>query len=153
MATTTAGRVLLKFFIPHEFHELVDNAVLDSKGISKLFAAIAEKAPQQYSKIASDLTRLGFEIATRQGTSITLKDLVSPIDKHKLWNDFETFKDHIEKGNDSKALKDKKIFEKYNDMMSGIEKDILAKGLSDNKSLAKIILAGLAVLRRNIEVL
>jgi hypothetical protein len=142
MATTTAGRVLLKFFTPHEFHDLVDSAVLDSKGISKLFASIAEKAPQQYSKIASDLTRLGFEIATRQGTSITLKDLVSPIDKTKLWNDFEDFKGKVESGNDSKALKDKKIFEKYNDMMSGIEKEILAKGLQENKSLAKIILAG-----------
>lgn len=142
MATTTAGRVLLKFFVPHEFHDLIDGTILDSKGISKLFAALAERSPQQYSKIASELTRLGFEIATRQGTSITLKDLVSPIDKTKLWNEFEDFKGKIESGNDSKALKDKKIFERYNDMMSGIEKDILAKGLQENKSLAKIILAG-----------
>lgn len=142
MATTTAGRVLLKFFIPAQFHNLIDGIILDKKGISKLFAGLAEHAPEQYSKIVSDLTRLGFEIATRQGTSITLKDLVSPINKDKLWDKFETFKTKVEATNDSRALKDKQIFEHYNDMMSGIEKDILAVGLRDNKSLAKIILAG-----------
>jgi DNA-directed RNA polymerase subunit beta' len=142
MATTTTGRVLLKFFVPHQFHDQIDSAILDSKGISKLFAHIAEKEPDHYSKIASDLTRLGFEIATRQGTSITLKDLVSPVDKNKLWDEFESFKDKVEAGTDSKALKEKKIFDRYNEMMSGIEKDILDKGLKENKSLAKIILAG-----------
>ena len=142
MATTTVGQVLLKFFIPAQFHNLVEGVVLDKKGIGKLFADLAEKAPDQYSKIVSDLTRLGFEIATRQGTSITLKDLVSPIDKDKLWADFEKFTEQVEKTNDSRAVKDKKIFDHYNSMMSDIEKDILAKGLSDNRSLAKIILAG-----------
>ena len=142
MATTTVGQVLLRFFIPTQFHGLVDGVILDSKGITKLFAELAEKTPDTYSKIVSDLTRLGFEIATRQGTSITLKDLVSPIDKDKLWKDFEKFKDKVEASDDLKSSKDKQIFDKYNEMMSSIEKDILAKGLKDNKSLAKIILAG-----------
>jgi DNA-directed RNA polymerase subunit beta' len=142
MATTTVGRVLLKFYVPQQFHGLVDDAILDSKGIFKLFSELAEKAPTEYSRIASDLTRLGFEIATRQGTSITLKDLVSPVNKDKLWDDFEKFKTKVEATDDSKASKDNQIFNKYNNMMSDIEKDILAKGLKDNKSLAKIILAG-----------
>lgn len=142
MATTTAGRVLLKFFLPPQYHHLINDTILDKKGISKLFAELAEKSPDQYSKIVSDLTKLGFEIATRQGTSITLKDLVSPIDKDKVWHEFETFQHKTEAGNDSRALKDKKVFDKYNDMMTGIEKDILNKGLQENKSLAKIILAG-----------
>jgi DNA-directed RNA polymerase beta' subunit len=142
MATTTVGQVLLKFFLPAQFHHLVDNTVLDKKGISKLFGELADKAPDQYSKIVSDLTRLGFEISTQQGTSITLKDLVSPINKDKLWNEFEDFKSKVEKTDDHKSVKDQKIFDRYNDMMSGIEKDILAKGLSENKSLAKIVLAG-----------
>jgi len=142
MATTTVGRVLLKFFLPSQFHHLVEDTILDKKGITKLFAALAEKSPDHYSKVVSDLTRLGFEIATRQGSSITLKDLVSPIDKNKLWDEFDKHKDTVEKSNDSKALKDKKIFDYYNSMMSNIEKDILDKGLKDNKSLAKIILAG-----------
>lgn len=142
MATTTVGQVLLKFFIPAQFHSLVSDTILDKKGIGKLFADLAEKAPEQYSKIVSDLTRLGFEISTRQGTSITLKDLVSPIDKDKLWDDFDKYSEEVEKSKDSKAVKDKKIFEKYNLMMSNVEKEILDKGLNENKSLAKIILAG-----------
>jgi DNA-directed RNA polymerase subunit beta' len=142
MATTTVGRVLLKFFTPPQFHSLIDGLVLDKKGISKLFAEIAEKAPDEYSKIASELTRLGFEIATRQGTSITLKDLISPIDKEKVWKDFESYKEKIEASSDTQQVKEHKIFDKYNQMMSDIEKDILDKGLTENKSLAKIILAG-----------
>ena len=142
MAVTTTGQVLLKFFLPQQFHNLVQDVLLDKKGISKLFAELADKAPEEYSKIVSDLTRLGFEIATRQGTSITLKDLVSPINKDKEWDEFEKFKDDVENSNDSKTIKDNKIFNKYNDMMSSIEKDLLNKGLADNKSLAKIIMAG-----------
>jgi DNA-directed RNA polymerase subunit beta' len=142
MASYTVGQVLLKFFTPEQFHNLVDGTLLDSKGIGKLFAELADKSPDQYQKVVSDLTRLGFEISTRQGTSITLKDLVSPVDKDKLWDDFEKFKDSVEKSDDSKSVKDKKIFDRYNEMMTNLEKDILAKGLSSNKSLAKIVLAG-----------
>ena len=137
-----SGRVLLKFFIPQQFHNLVEDAVLDQKGISKLFAELADKAPDQYNKIVSDLTKLGFEIATRQGTSLTLKDLVSPVDKDKLWDGFEDYKNEVEKTKDTQAVKDKKIFDHYNQMMSDVEKDILDKGLKENRSLAKIILAG-----------
>jgi DNA-directed RNA polymerase subunit beta' len=142
MATTTVGRVVLKFFTPPQFHHLIEDAVLDKKGIAKLFAELAEKAPNEYSRIVSDLTRAGFEIATRQGTSLTLSDLVSPIDKDKLWDEFENFKTSVEAGKEHKSVKDQKIFEKYNTMMANIEKDILAKGLANNQSLAKIVLAG-----------
>jgi len=134
MATTTVGQVMLKFFIPTQFHHLVDNTLLDKKGIAKLFAELSEKAPGEYAKIVSDLTRLGFEVATRQGTSLTLKDLVSPIDKDKLWNKFEAFKDSVEAGKESKSVKDNKIFDHYNDMMQNIEKDILAIGIKEKKS-------------------
>lgn len=142
MATTTVGKVLLKFFTPQQYHNLIDETVLDKKGIAKLFEQLAHKSPEQYSKIVSDLTRLGFEIATRQGTSLTLKDLVSPVDKNKLWDEFENYKEEVEAGNDQKNVKDQKIFDRYNSMMGQIETDILAKGLAENKSLAKIILAG-----------
>lgn len=142
MATTTVGKVLLKFFTPQQYHNLIDETVLDKKGIAKLFEQLAHNSPEQYSKIASDLTRLGFEISTRQGTSLTLKDLVSPVDKNKLWDEFDKYKEEVEAGNDQKNLKDQKIFDRYNSMMGQIEKDILTKGLAENKSLAKIILAG-----------
>lgn len=142
MPTTTVGKVLLSFFIPTQFHNLIDGVLLDKKGIFKLFDELAQKAPDQYAKIVSDLTKIGFEVATRQGTSLTLKDLVSPIDKDKLWEGFDKFNNTVEKGKDSRAVKNQKIFDNYNSMMSGVEDEIMSKGLSENKSLAKIILAG-----------
>jgi DNA-directed RNA polymerase subunit beta' len=142
MAVTTVGRILLKEYTPKHLHHLIDTEVLDKKGITTLFAKLVELEPNNYSKIASDLTRLGFEVSTRQGTSITLKDLVSPIDKDKVYDKFEQFKEKVEKSNDPLNIKQQRIFDKYNTMMEDINKSILDEGLKSNKSLAKIILAG-----------
>lgn len=142
MAVTTVGRILLKEYIPKKLHHLVDNVILDKKGIAALFSKLVEEEPNEYSKIVSELTRLGFEISTRQGTSITLKDLVSPIDKNKVYEEFEDFKEKVEKSDDSRDIKNQKIFDKYNSLMTSVDKQILEEGLKNNKSLAKIILAG-----------
>jgi DNA-directed RNA polymerase subunit beta' len=142
MATTTVGRLLLKEYTPKHLHHLIDNEVLDKKGITTLFSKLVELEPTSYSKIVSDLTRLGFEVATRQGTSITLKDLVSPIDKDKIYEKFEEFKTRVEESDDAENVKQQRVFDKYNNMMEEINKSILDEGLKSNKSLAKIILAG-----------
>lgn len=142
MAITTVGRILLKEYTPKHLHHLIDTEVLDKKGITVLFSKLVELEPENYSKIVSDLTRLGFEISTRQGTSITLKDLVSPIDKDKIYEKFEEFKSKVEESDDAENIKQQRIFDKYNNMMEEINKSILDEGLKSNKSLAKIILAG-----------
>ncbi len=142
MESTTVGRILLKEYTPKHLHHLIENTVLDKKGIYALFNKLVELEPHNYSKIASDLTRLGFEIATRQGTSITLKDLVSPVDTKKIYNKFEEFQNKVHATNDSDAVKNQRIFDKYNNIMEDINKTILDEGLKTNKSLAKIILAG-----------
>jgi hypothetical protein len=142
MAVYTVGRILLKEYLPKNLHYLIDDAILDKKGISSLFGKLVEEEPERYSQIVSNLNRLGFEIATRQGTSITLKDLVSPIDKDKIYGEFEDFQKKVNSSTDSEAIKGQRIFDKYNDLMDNVDKHILAEGLKNNKSLAKIILAG-----------
>jgi uncharacterized protein YdcH (DUF465 family) len=121
---------------------MIDGQVLDKKGINNLFSKLVEQEPENYSKIASDLTRLGFEIATRQGTSITLKDLVSPVNTKELYDKFEEFQEKVHKTKDSESVKNQRIFDKYNSLMEETNKTILDEGLKNNKSLAKIILAG-----------
>lgn len=142
MSVTTVGRILLKQYTPKHLHSMIDGAVLDKKGITNLFSKLVELEPDNYSKIASDLTRLGFEIATRQGTSITLKDLVSPINTKELYDKFDAFQVKVNKTDDSQNVKNQRIFDKYNTMMEDVNKHILDDGLKTNKSLAKIILAG-----------
>jgi len=140
--TSTVGKVLLKFYTPTQFHHLIDDHLMDKKGIAKLCEEIAAKAPDKYSAVMSDLARLGFEVATRQGTSITLSDLVSPVNKDSVWKDFEAFRDKTEKSHDSESEKERKVFEHYDASMKKLDKELLDKGLASNKSLAKIILAG-----------
>lgn len=139
---TTTGKVLLRFFTPANLHKLLEENVLDKKGLAKLFEELAKASPEEYNRVVSDLTRLGFEVATRQGTSITLKDLVSPINKNKIYADFDAYKDKVEASNDARAVKNQKIFDKYDGLMSQLDKDLLSEGLKTNRSLAKIILAG-----------
>ena len=142
MSVTTVGRILLKEYTPKHLHHMIDGQVLDKKGINNLFSKLVEQEPENYSKIASDLTRLGFEIATRQGTSITLKDLVSPVNTKELYEKFEDFQEKVHKTKDSENVKNQRIFDKYNSLMEETNKTILDEGLKNNKSLAKIILAG-----------
>jgi DNA-directed RNA polymerase subunit beta' len=142
MAAITVGQILLEEYVPKNLHHLIKGTLLDKKGISALFSKLVDEEPEKYSHIVSDLTRLGFEISTRQGTSITLKDLVSPIDTKKVYEEFEEFKEKVEKNDDSQAIKNQRIFDKYNSLMSQVDKEILDEGLKNNKSLAKIILAG-----------
>ena len=138
----TVGQILLKHHIPQEFHPLIHDKVMDKKAISNLFDEIAKKAPEKYTRVAEDLARLGFEVATRQGTSITLKDLVSPVDTKKVYDELEEFKKKVDLSKDPQNIKDQRVFDKYTSLMSQVEKDIMAEGLKQNRSLAKIILAG-----------
>lgn len=142
MPVQTVGKVLLKHYLPSEFHSYIDSTVLDSKGISQLFEKLAHSDAGVYNKSVSGLSRLGFEVSTRQGSSISLDDLISPIDKHK---EFESLNAEITKIQDSKVLPEKKngqIFDAYTDFLKRMDKNILDEGLKKNKTLAKIILAG-----------
>ena len=142
MPVTTVGRILLKEYTPRHLHHMIDGQILDKKGISNLFSELVKQEPENYSKIASDLTRLGFEVATRQGTSITLKDLVSPVNTKEIYDKFDEFQEKVKSSKDPEHIKNQRIFDKYNSLMEETNKTILDEGLKNNKSLAKIILAG-----------
>ena len=67
METTTVGKLLLKEHLPQDMHAFIDANELDKSGNAKLFNLLAEKHPDTYNKIVSELARLGFEVSTRMG--------------------------------------------------------------------------------------
>ena len=142
MYTTTVGKVLLKRIVPRDLQSYVETTTLDKKGISALCLQLAEKHKDQYSEIVTNLARLGFEIATRDGASITLNDLLCPINKEQYFKDAESKITDVKKKNLKKDVEDAQITKIYTDMTGEMEKEIVKEGIKQNKTLAKVVASG-----------
>jgi DNA-directed RNA polymerase subunit beta' len=142
MATETIGRLLLKEYLPQDLHKNIDEGILDKKGLSNLFENLATKPSNVYSDAVSKLAQNGFEVATRNGSSLTLSDLQCPIDKKAALTDLQK---EIKKIKDKKlpTLKEQSdIFDAFESFNKNIEKKIIEEGVKSNKTLAKIVVAG-----------
>lgn len=115
---------------------------MDKKGISDLFAEIAKDHPEKYDKVVSGLARLGFEVSTRDGSSVRLKDLHSPIDKDKIFNEAEEKMVELRKKN----LPRNKYLEEAGNIWQKVTKDsqkaLIDEGVKQNNTLCKITKAG-----------
>jgi hypothetical protein len=139
---TTVGKILLKHYSPANSHSFIESKDLDKKNIGAFFSNLAEHNEDSYKKVVSDLTRLGFESATRLGSTVRLGDLLPPSFKD------ERFK---ELNKEIKSIKDKKLPKKKEDdeltnllnkFSDTANKEIIEEGLKDNKTLAKVVKAG-----------
>ena len=139
---TTVGKVLLKHYTPSSTHEFIESKELDKKNIGNLFSSLSEKHPEQYKQIVSDLTRLGFESATRLGSTVRLGDLMPPDFKEakfkKLYSDISDIK--AKKLTEAKE-KDE-IIVLLNKFSSEVDKELVEHGVKENKTLAKVVKAG-----------
>ncbi|NBQ69476.1 MAG: hypothetical protein EBU46_11890 [Nitrosomonadaceae bacterium] len=143
MATvTTVGKILLKNAVPIEYHRFVDSRELDKKNIGTLFQDLSKTHPQQYKDVVSKLTRLGFEVSTRMGSTVRLADLLPPIDKEKRFAELDKEVDAIKALGLPKSKEQEKINEAYSKFAEAINKEIVEVGLRDNKTLAKVVKAG-----------
>jgi len=142
MATTTVGKAILKHFLPKDLHEYVENTVLDKKGISNLFSTLAELHPEKYGDVVSHLTRAGFEIATRDGASVSLQDLVNPVNTDEEYDKLDKQVAGLDKGKLGQVKYNEKLFGLYNDFSDQLTKKILQEGVKKNHTLAKIVVAG-----------
>ena len=85
---TTVGKILLKQHVPDHLKDFVKDNTLDKKGIGQLFNKLSEGSAEQYRDHVADIARLGFEVSTRQGSSISLKDLTPLDDKEERFKEF-----------------------------------------------------------------
>lgn len=139
---TTVGHVLLKHHLPQEMHSYIDSTELDKKGIAGLFSILAEKFPQRYAQVVSEMARLGFEVSTRLGSTVRLTDLHSPIDKQKRFAELEKKLDVVRA-----TVKDPKKYiaeanNVYQTFVKEITKELVDTGVAKNHTLAKIVKSG-----------
>lgn len=138
---STVGKVLLKHSLPADMHEFIDTNELDKKGISTLFNRLAEK-PELYKDAVSTLSRLGFEVSTRLGSTVKLSDLLSPIDKDAKFKQLNHDIDEIRAATPDKKQREIKLNELYSKFIKEVEKELIDVGVAKNQTLAKVIRSG-----------
>lgn len=139
---TTVGKLLLKNSVPESYHEFMDTQELDKKNIGGLFSNIAKNHPEHYKDAVSKLTRLGFEVSTRLGSTVRLADLLPPLDKQQEYANLDKQLADIHALGLSKQKENEKINEAYGKFSEDINKRIIDVGIAGNKTLAKVVKAG-----------
>jgi DNA-directed RNA polymerase subunit beta' len=140
--TTTVGKILLKHYLPKDLHEFIDNTELDAKGIGSLFSKLAEGSPEVYKDSVSHLTRLGFEVSTRLGSTVKLTDLISPVDKEPRFKELEEKVNKLKETEKNPRKLHEGLANIYGEFTKQVDKDIVELGVKKNQTLAKVIRAG-----------
>ena len=139
---TTVGKILLKHYSPAFTHDFLDKQELDKKNIGVFFGDVAAKNPELYKQTVSNLARIGFEAATRLGSTVRLTDLLPPKFKDEKFKKLNT---------EVTAIRDRKLSkDKENEEISGalskftgeVNRELVTEGIKENKTLAKVIKAG-----------
>lgn len=133
--------MLQQHVIP-EFQQFVGEKELDKKNIAALFHELAFKHPEAYKDIVSNLNRIGFETATRMGSTVTLADLEPPGFKVQLFKDLDKEVEDLKKKKLSKKEEDQELGAIYGKYADKANKDIVETGVKENKTLAKVVKAG-----------
>src|ERR1017187_3491508 len=129
--TTTVGKVLLKHYSPKSTHAFLDSKELDKKNIGAFFADLAEHHTDDYKQVVSDLTRLGFEAATRLGSTVRLGDLLPPAFKEPK---FKKLREDIEELQNKKLSKAKErdgVIDLLNKFQEEVDKEWVEVGIKD----------------------
>ena len=142
MTTTTVGKLLLKSHVPNELKEYVDSNTMDKKGIAGLFQKLSEGSSDKYRDTVTKLARLGFEVSTRQGSTVPLADLSPLDDKDERFNNLEGELSKIRAGTGTKRDKDIKLIDTYTKFTKDFEDALMAAGIKKNHTLAKVITSG-----------
>ena len=140
--TSTVGKILLKHNSPSDLHAFIDSKELDKKNIAAFFADLAEKHPDQYKQVVSDLTRLGFETATRLGSTVRLGDLLPPAFKEERFASLRKDIDNIKAQKLAGHKERDAIVDLLNKFSNDINKELVENGIKENKTLAKVVKAG-----------
>lgn len=110
----------------------------DTKSLNKILHAVALKHEDQFADIEKKLSDIGRKASYFQGETITLKDLVAPIDRTPY---YEAMEAEIKALPRDKDFEDKRnaIMQKYNDI---IEKETSRTALANRNNIAMTVMSG-----------
>lgn len=142
--TLTPGRLLFESIVPEQFrHDIPSGTPIGSKEVERVLQRIAETNPDLYSKVSSDLLKLGAKGSVETQTSFGLQDLKSPIDKQKQIAEAEAVEKQIYARKDlTEKQKNDELVKLYYRLSNETPDQIYNAALSQGSSLAKMVAAG-----------
>ena len=142
--TLTPGRLLFESIVPEQFrHDIPSGTPIGSKEVERVLQRIAETNPDLYSKVSSDLLKLGAKGSVETQTSFGLQDLKSPIDKQKQIAETEALEKQIHARKDlTEKQKNDELVKLYYRLSNETPDQIYNAALSQGSSLAKMVAAG-----------
>ena len=120
--------ILINSFLPEDMRDYT--RVYDKKGISKLMSEVAKKYPDKYRMISKRVSDAGRRASYRQGETLTLNDMRTPIDKDSVLAQMDTEISKLpNKGTDAeKALAKLKVYVNYSDKLRAMTTKSLIPG-------------------------
>ncbi|HZX49643.1 MAG TPA: DNA-directed RNA polymerase subunit beta' [Candidatus Paceibacterota bacterium] len=144
MVETTVGRMIFNGSLPEDYAFV--NEQMTAKKLGAIMGDIVKRYPQQTSEeILDGIKELGFEYATKSGTTWGMTDLVVPLEKKELLaqaeKEIEAIDTHWHHGLLSKEERSVKVIEVWQRVKSTIEQ-LVPKTLPEGGSVFAIIDSG-----------
>ena len=142
--TTTVARLIFNSIVPDKFRgDIPDDQPIGSQELKNVLQRVAEEEPEQYKDISFKLMRLGSKGAVETGSSFSMEDLESPIDKKKLLEEVSQRENEI--FSDKALTQEKKedllvkMYDKYSSKMPNL---IFDASIKKGSNLAKMVASG-----------
>jgi DNA-directed RNA polymerase subunit beta' len=142
--TTTVARLIFNSIVPEGFrNDIPDDRPIGSKEVKDVLQRIAENEPEKYRDISFKLLRLGSKGAVETGSSFSMKDLESPIDKKSLMNQVSSEENNIFSDKTlNQEQKEERLIKLYNKYSSKMPDMIFDASLKSGSNLAKMVASG-----------
>jgi DNA-directed RNA polymerase subunit beta' len=132
---TTVGRVIFNDCLPKELWFVNDE--VNKKALSKIISGCYQKVGHQKTvEVLDKLKQLGFHEATRAGISISMEDMIVPVEKDEIIQSAHKEVEKVEKqyraGSITEGERYNKIIDIWTHATDGIS-EALFRGLEDNR--------------------
>lgn len=139
MIKTTLGKYMVNQALPPELRD--EGRVLVGDKLDELLTNIANDHPEKYREISHKLVGLGREASFSEGTTLTLDDLLSPMDRKEIFKYIDQQEKKIRKSVMPPAEKDAAIEGLYGEMQKHIADTTYKKALESGNPLALQVLS------------
>lgn len=136
----TAGQILLNSVLPKDLRDY--NRVFDKKTLNNVLGEVAKRYPKEYPKIVFDLKTMGQKSAYYNGSSFTLDDFRTPINKKKILEDAEKRISKRIIGIEDKNKQEDIFVEEYIKARDEIQDKVFKESLKKGNSLAHMVASG-----------
>lgn len=144
MAATTVARLIFNSIVPEKYRsEIPEDHPIGSKEVHDILQRVAEEEPERYKDISFKLLRLGSKGAVETGSSFSMKDLESPIDKKQLLAEVAEQERNIFADKTLDAEKrERELAKLYNKYSRRMPEMVYDASISKGSNLAKMVASG-----------